>query len=114
MTKSAAEVVVVGAGPAGMAAATAASKRSRVVLLDDNSAVGGQIRRADHGKLKSPRARRWAAAIDSKRVSFLSGCTVVGIDSPNSLLVDSSAGPIEIKYEKLIVATGARERFLPF
>jgi NADPH-dependent 2,4-dienoyl-CoA reductase/sulfur reductase-like enzyme len=114
MTKSAAEVVVVGAGPAGLAAATAASKRSRVILLDDNSAIGGQIWRAEHGKLKSTRARRWAAAIDSKRVSFLKGCTVVGSDSPNSLLVDSSAGPIEIKYEKLIVATGARERFLPF
>ncbi|WP_143811250.1 FAD-dependent oxidoreductase, partial [Paraburkholderia piptadeniae] len=41
------DVVVVGAGPAGMSAATrAASAGLSVVLLDEQDAVGGQIYRA--------------------------------------------------------------------
>ena len=39
-----AQVLVVGAGPAGIAAATAAATHGRrVVLLDDNASPGGQI-----------------------------------------------------------------------
>ena len=38
------DVVVVGAGPGGMAAATVAAEAGRrVCLVDDNSAKGGQI-----------------------------------------------------------------------
>jgi len=39
-----ADVIVVGAGPAGIAAATAAARHGQsVLLLDDNPAAGGQI-----------------------------------------------------------------------
>ena len=38
------EVLVIGAGPAGMSAAAAAARHGRtVLLLDDNAAAGGQI-----------------------------------------------------------------------
>ena len=41
------DVIVVGAGPAGMTAATlAAESGRRVAVLDDNPAAGGQIWRA--------------------------------------------------------------------
>ena len=41
------DIVVVGAGPAGMAAATVAAKHgARVLLLDEQPVAGGQIYRA--------------------------------------------------------------------
>ena len=47
-----ADVIVVGAGPAGIAAATAAARHGRsVLLLDDNPAAGGQIWR---GGIEAP------------------------------------------------------------
>ena len=53
VTQQSFDVVVVGAGPAGIAAAvTAAESGARVALIDDNPAPGGQIWRAGaaHGQ----------------------------------------------------------------
>ena len=56
------ELVIVGAGPAGMAAAITAGRRgTRVTVIDENPASGGQIYRQPPQSLaKSPasRARR--------------------------------------------------------
>jgi flavin-dependent dehydrogenase len=56
------DVVVVGAGPAGLAAASRAAECGRsVAILDDNPQPGGQIWRAAAGK--SPKeAARWMQA----------------------------------------------------
>ena len=53
------EVVVVGAGPAGLAAACAAAEGGRrVALVDDTPWLGGQIWR---GQSQPPQAREWIA-----------------------------------------------------
>src|SRR6266567_9202975 len=53
------EVLVIGGGPAGIAAACAAAQTSRQVLLvDDNSALGGQIWRGPQTTATS-QARAW-------------------------------------------------------
>ena len=53
------DVVVTGGGPAGLAAAVRAGEAGRsVALVDDNPALGGQIWRADRGRL-APAARPW-------------------------------------------------------
>ena len=109
------EVVVIGAGPAGIAAAVRAAEcGARVGLIDDNPAPGGQIWRSG-GALPAP-AREWLARLQKSDVSRMQGWRI--FDSPAAGTVRAeqqvSGNVADIRYESLIVATGARERFLPF
>jgi D-hydroxyproline dehydrogenase subunit alpha len=108
------EVVVVGGGPAGIAAAVAAAQAGReVMLLDDNPIPGGQIWRA---RVKSPpkgEAKRWMDRLATSRTRVLSGVRVVRGDR-GSIGVESERGYLDISCERIVLATGAREMFLPF
>ena len=114
MTELTTKVLIVGAGPAGLAAAVAASEENEVTLIDDNPDPGGQIWRAQKGRTSSPEAAKLIAAIDPRRMKLMSGVTVFAESGQSTLLAASPKGTVEIKYEKVIIATGARERFLPF
>jgi NADPH-dependent 2,4-dienoyl-CoA reductase/sulfur reductase-like enzyme len=97
------DILVVGAGPAGIAAAcTAAACGAAVTVIDDNATPGGQIWR---GASTNPWLRRFHAA----RLQVHYQTRVL---SPT--LAGGPDGPIALRYDKLILATGARERFLPF
>lgn len=110
MHREHAEVLVVGAGPAGLCAARAAAEHSvRVVLLDDNPRPGGQIWRGDHRERD-----RLIDALAHRRVTTWSNCRVVALLDARTLLVERSGSPAAIAYDRLILATGARERFVPF
>ncbi len=105
---TACDILVVGAGPAGIAAACAAAESGRrVAVLDDNPDAGGQIWRAS---LTSPEASTWIARFRASGAELHGGATVIDAPSPGVLDTDSGA----IRYDKLVLATGARERFLPF
>ncbi len=107
------DVAVVGAGPAGIAAAvTAADGGARVALLDDNPAPGGQIWR--RGDAPSGAAQRWFTRLSHSTVVHLPGSRV--FDQPRSGVICAERGEdrVELRYGKLILATGARELFLPF
>lgn len=109
------EVVVVGAGPAGIAAACAAAEGGRrVALVEDTPWLGGQIWRGGQAQPKHPEARRWLARLRQSAVTVLDRTSVVAVPQPNWLLAEHSDGAREIGWEKLILATGARELFLPF
>ena len=115
MDNLATEILIVGGGPAGMAAAVAASESGkRITIVDDNPKLGGQIWRAEMGKIKSPVASKLLDAINETRIEIANNATVFAAPKPQTLAADTPAGPIHIEYEKLIIATGARERFLPF
>lgn len=111
------DIVVVGAGPAGLAAATAASDAGRkVALLDDNPHVGGQIWRAGQGKSATDRVReRAVAAFEGSGAVLFAGRQVVDA-LPGTLQAWMAAEQRleDFQFESLILATGARERFLPF
>jgi NADPH-dependent 2,4-dienoyl-CoA reductase/sulfur reductase-like enzyme len=95
------DVLIVGAGPAGLAAARAASASgARVTMVDDNPAPGGQIWR---GK----RLERPAATV-------ICGARVVAAPAANRLTLETLDSSFDLSYRALILATGARERFLPF
>ena len=103
-------VLVVGAGPAGIAAACAARESGQSVLVvDDNPSPGGQIWRGT-APIPSPWAQRCARA----GFEILSRVTVIDQPAPGVLLAESAEGICLLRYAKLILATGARERFLPF
>lgn len=96
-------IVIAGAGPAGIAAALAASERAaEVTVIDENKSPGGQI---------------WRGAYEFRKpqISFLGDARIVNGDaSARTLLVESPGRAFEIRYDKLILATGARELFVPF
>jgi len=113
MTKLRADVLIVGAGPAGIAAASVAAKnRAQVLLIDDNAEPGGQIWR---GSAKPDAlAQYWLDRFNSSGVQFLGGTRALGPADHNVLLAERETKPIWIRFDKLILATGARELFLPF
>jgi NADPH-dependent 2,4-dienoyl-CoA reductase/sulfur reductase-like enzyme len=108
------EILVVGGGAAGMAAAVAASESASVAIIDDNPNLGGQIWRAELGRAKSPEARRLIAEITSGNLKVINNAQVYGSKDRQCLLAEFSGSSTEIQYQKLIIATGARELFLPF
>jgi NADPH-dependent 2,4-dienoyl-CoA reductase/sulfur reductase-like enzyme len=107
------DILVVGAGPAGIAAAvTAAAAGKRVALVDDNPAAGGQIWRS--GAAQPTAARIWLDRLSASPVVRLQGWRI--FDSPNRgvLRAEGKVGCHDLAYNHLVMATGARERFLPF
>src|SRR6185369_5576933 len=109
------EIVVVGGGPAGLAAACAASENSRsVALVDDTPWLGGQIWRGQQARPEKPQARHWLDRFNRSGVTLLGQTTVLGSPRPGWLLTETESGSQLIGYQNLILATGARELFLPF
>ena len=107
-----AEVVVVGGGPAGLAGAVhAAEAGARTLLVDTHPRPGGQIWR--HRKDPPAAASDWIARFARARVTPLVGTTVVDA-ADRQLLLDHEGRPRRVRFDRLVLATGARERFLPF
>jgi NADPH-dependent 2,4-dienoyl-CoA reductase/sulfur reductase-like enzyme len=109
------EVLVVGAGPAGMAAACrAAEDSSSVTVVDDNTSPGGQIWRQQHAHPDSSVASAWFEKIRASKLEFINNARVFQAPNRDTLLAETDDGVVELKYSTLVLATGARERFLPF
>jgi NADPH-dependent 2,4-dienoyl-CoA reductase/sulfur reductase-like enzyme len=121
------DVLVIGGGPAGMAAAVRAAERGvRVGIVDDNATLGGQIWRAHTEPQAGPQAgsrfedgqtkeaATWHGRLQTAGVKTLSGMRVFHQPEPGILLAESADDLFELSYRKLVLATGARERFLPF
>ncbi|HXF06364.1 MAG TPA: FAD/NAD(P)-binding oxidoreductase, partial [Blastocatellia bacterium] len=109
------DLLVVGGGPAGIAAALAAHRSGlRVTLVDDNPTLGGQIWRREENQPTPPGAIARLTAIGRSEVRVLSGARVIASMEPGQLIAESDEDVYELRYKKLVLATGARERFLPF
>lgn len=114
------DILIVGAGPAGLAAAVAAaSSGKRVGLVDENVHPGGQIWHSHvssnrHTSSLHPAAAKQLARLHGYAVTRLQGWRVISRPVPNILRAEQKGELLELNYEKLIIATGARERFLPF
>ncbi|ADW71025.1 FAD/NAD(P)-dependent oxidoreductase [Granulicella tundricola] len=116
------DVLVIGAGPAGIAAATAAGENGReVIVLDDNAAPGGQIWR---GGVEAPVAKpgggedaakdKAIARLKRSGAELLSGYRVFDAQSSSTVQAIHQNQTDRFSYKHLVLATGARERFLPF
>jgi len=109
------DVLVIGGGPAGLAAAVSAQQIGvRVAIVDDNPGPGGQIWRGEQRKTTTPEAAEWLNRVQAAQVEFISGARVYDQPRKGLLLAETFDGVLELRFRKLILATGARERFLPF
>ena len=115
------DVVVVGAGPAGIAAATRAAEAGRrVLLLDEAPNVGGQIWRHRTRASLGSDAREWTQRLERTRAEVRRGIAVVDvIAQPDNggvtVVAERHRGGVDVVHaSSLVIATGARERFVPF
>jgi len=116
MDNFATDILIIGGGAAGMSAALGASENSdlRILVTDDNPMLGGQIWRSEMGKIKSPDAKKLIEKIERKEIEVLNSTQVFAQLNDKCLLAETPNGTAELHFEKLILATGARERFIPF
>ncbi len=109
------DLVVIGAGPAGLAAAATAAERGRSVLLvDQGLRPGGQIWRHREERTLPTVAHRLMARARSAGVKIVMECRLVDVLSPNELVIDFRGRIDRHQTGGVIIATGARERLLPF
>jgi thioredoxin reductase len=119
------DVVVVGAGPAGLSAAcTAAEAGMTVALIDDQKRIGGQYyRHASVDRVAPIFAPRFGRAsfvksaetsLRENRATILSDATVIDFSAENILTVSSAGHLNSIQGSSVVLATGARERIIPF
>ena len=115
------EVLVIGGGPGGLAAAVAARRGGAdVLLLDERARPGGQFFKqlADSATPRPDRqheeGRSLIAEAMSLGVRIRSNVLVWGAFAPLELAASAGGGTIRFLPERLIVATGAYERGVPF
>lgn len=120
-----AEILVIGAGPAGLGAAIEAARLgAQVVLLDENETAGGQLFKQIHKFFGS--ARHYAGVrgfqigeelleqADSLGVEVLLDTRAVGLLDDGSVAVMRSGSFERIGARKIVLATGARENAISF
>jgi NADPH-dependent 2,4-dienoyl-CoA reductase/sulfur reductase-like enzyme len=109
------EVLVVGAGPAGIAATCAAAESGKHVgIVDAAPTPGGQIWLSAQATKHDRQASAWLRRFERCGGKLISSATVVAQPRPGELLVETDEGALELGWQKLVLATGARELFLPF
>lgn len=108
------DVAVVGAGPAGLAAACrAAEAGARVAVLDEQPAAGGQIWRGAGAARAPGAARRWLQRFERSGAELLAGASVFDAQ-PGRVVAEQGGARLALRASWIVVATGARELFLPF
>ena len=117
------DVVVIGAGPAGLAAAaTAAETGLSTLLLDENVGPGGQVWRAIASTPVIEQDRLgvdyWAGAdlvraVRSSGAEIIQRATVWSLDRHLEIGVSVGGASAFVKARRVIVATGALERPFP-
>jgi thioredoxin reductase len=120
MTDVHADVVVVGAGPAGLTAARELARDRRVIVLDRETQAGGIPRHSDHPGYGARDLRRVVSgpayarrlvelALDAG-AEVRTEATVTGWAGELGLDVTSPQGRLTVTGDAVILATGARER----
>jgi NADPH-dependent 2,4-dienoyl-CoA reductase/sulfur reductase-like enzyme len=117
------EIAIIGAGPAGMAAATVASELgANVILLDEQPHVGGQIYRAvTQQSIKNKSilgsdyyyGQTLADAFTASKAEHVSGATVWQVSPDREIGMSKNGVAHLFTADQVIIATGSQERPFP-
>ena len=117
-----AKIVVVGGGPAGMAAAVAAYDAgvTDVVILDREPRLGGILNQCIHAgfglhklgkELTGPEyAYTYACQVESRKIPVFYETTVTAVSPDKVVTAQNRQGILKIQAEAVILAMGCRER----
>jgi NADPH-dependent 2,4-dienoyl-CoA reductase/sulfur reductase-like enzyme/ferredoxin len=121
------EVLIIGGGPAGLSAAIELGKKKiKTIIVDDKDSLGGKLILQTHkffGSVEDSyagmRGFEIAALLKNKIKNFKDikvflNSTIVGIFSDKIIGIYKDKNYEEIKTNKLLIATGAREKMLSF
>lgn len=119
------EVIIIGAGPAGLSAAAESARHGlEVLLFDENDRPGGQLFKQIHkffgSKEHRAKTRGYKIGTDLLKEAIDSGVevclssTVTGIYQDKEVTVVKNDQTEHYKADVLIVATGAAEKIVPF
>ena len=112
-------IIVVGSGPAGLAAALAAAQRDDVTIIDQSPRFGGQYwRHSKGGSSFDPRAQEYfSQVIEHPRITRRSNTRVWNAEKRGEhfyLYVITNGREERIQAREVILATGAYDRTIPF
>jgi len=118
------DLAILGAGPAGLAAATQARAQGlQVLLLDENAALGGQVHRAVGGfyrpDIRAPgatQAREGLRLIEAAQASgaeMRQGATLWAIERDGTITWSEAGTAHQACAQRLLLCPGATERALP-
>ena len=117
------DIIIIGAGPAGMAAAqTAAKHGAKTLILDEQPTPGGQIYRAIETMAHRPRPELGKAYLEGIKlarnfrnsdVQYIPEASVWALSKDREIAYSSKGSTRLVSGEQIIVATGAQERPMP-
>ncbi|SCY11033.1 NAD(P)/FAD-dependent oxidoreductase [Alkaliphilus peptidifermentans] len=120
------EILIIGGGPAGLCAAIqAAEMGSKVLVVDRNNSLGGQLVKQTHMFFGSEKQYASTRGFDiaellldkidkMDNVEVMKSTTVLGIFEDGVVTLENNGKYIKIKPKATIVSTGASEKNLAF
>lgn len=119
------DLIIIGAGPAGLTAAIEAAKRGvQVIVFDENAKPGGQLFKQIHkffgSKEHKARIRGYKIGAELLQeanhygVKVVLNAIVVGLYLDKEITVQIAEAILHYKGDAIIVATGASENMVPF
>jgi sarcosine oxidase, subunit alpha len=108
------DVCIIGAGPAGLAAANAAAEAGAdVLLIEAEPEIGGWLRGSDGVRLEAGQRIR-QAVLQSPGIRVLTSATAQGLYADNWLAVETAKRLYKVRAARVVLATGTFEQPMVF
>lgn len=121
------DLIIIGGGPAGLSAAKIAAEAGiKSLIIERDFKLGGQLVKQTHMFFGSEKQYAKTRGIDIAKIlvndvldypemiEVMTNTTVVGLYQDNVITILHEENYSKLKAEKLIIATGASEKFLAF